>query len=143
MDADLEQQIRAFAMGRIGLGAAALIAPKAVLRRWLGRGSDTPVTRVLARFVGGRDVALGLGTLFALRHGSPVRGWIEAGMVADAGDLVGTLLGAKHLPRVAALGTAVAAAGGVAYARRLVNQLEQHAEPPGTPPDALQLEPVP
>ena len=51
MDPDLEQQIRAFAMGRIGLGAAALIAPKAVLRRWLGRGSDTPVTRVLARFV--------------------------------------------------------------------------------------------
>lgn len=130
MDAELEQQIRAFAIGRIGLGAAALVAPGPVLKRWLGKGHNTPATRALARFVGGRDVALGLGTLFALSHGAPVRGWLEAGMVADAGDLFGTLLASKHLPKVATVGTSFAAAGGVAYARRLVAQLQEQSQLP-------------
>lgn len=143
MDAELEQQIRAFAIGRIGIGATALVAPGVVLKRFFGKGYDSsPATRALARFTGGRDVALGLGTLLALSHGSPVRGWIEAGMVADAGDLFGTLLAAKHLPKVSAVGTCFAAAGGIAYARRLVSQLE--ATPPPEPPSSSpQLQPVP
>lgn len=138
MDAELEQQIRAFAIGRIGIGATALLVPGIALKRFFGKGADSsPASRALARFMGGRDVALGLGTLFALSHGAPVRGWIEAGMVADAGDLFGTLLAAKHLPKVSAVGTSFAAAGGIAYARRLVSQLEA-APPPASP----QLEPV-
>jgi hypothetical protein len=141
LDAELEQQIRAFAIGRIGLGAAALIAPGVVCKRWLGRGHDAVGSRALTRFVGGRDLALGLGTLFALGHGTPVRGWLEAGMVADAGDLFGTLLAAKHLPKVSAVGTSFAAAGGIAYARRLVSQLES-SPPAGPPPSSPQLQPV-
>lgn len=150
MDAELEQQVRAFAIGRIGLGAAAIVAPGPVLKRWLGKGQYGPGSRVLARFVGGRDVALGLGTLFALSHGAPVRGWIEAGMVADAGDLVATLVGARDLPKVSSIGTALAAAGGVAYARRLVNQLQEQStvpvppsEPPMSEPPTPRPDPVP
>ncbi|MGH9280465.1 MAG: hypothetical protein ACRD12_20525 [Acidimicrobiales bacterium] len=146
MEADLEQQIRAFAIGRVGLGAAAIIAPGQMLKRWFGKGADSPVSRALTRFVGGRDVALGLGTLFALSHGSPVRGWLEAGMVADAGDMAATLVAAKHLPRVAAVGSVFAAAGGVVYARRLISQLEaasaSEPESESDEPGAPELEPV-
>lgn len=145
MDAELEQQIRAFAIGRIGLGAAALLAPGPVLKRWFGKGADSPVTRALTRFVGGRDVALGIGTLFALSHGSPVRGWLEAGMVADAGDLAGTLLSSRHLPRISAVGTSLASAGGIAYGRRLVSQLEARSGGSGDAAfdGSRQREPVP
>jgi hypothetical protein len=144
MDAELEQQIRAFAIGRIGLGAATLLAPGPVLKKWFGKGQDSWVTRVLARYVGGRDIALGLGTLFALSHGSPVRGWLEAGMVADATDLAGTLLSIKHFPRITGISTALASAGGVAYARRLVSQLEGQSDGPQEPPaQSPQLSPVP
>ena len=123
LDAELEQQVKALALGRIGIGAVALLTPGPALKRWLGPGSARPDTRWLARAVGSRDVAIGIGTLFALKHQSPVRGWLEAGALADAGDLVASLLGIRELPRVRALGTAGAALGGVLWSRRLVSQL--------------------
>ncbi len=55
--------------------------------------------KLFARALGARDVALGVGPVLALRHDVPVRGWVEAGGLADAGDLVGTLLAWRHLPR--------------------------------------------
>jgi thiol-disulfide isomerase/thioredoxin len=59
-------------------------------------------------------VALGLGLLLALRRGAPARGWVEAGVLADAGDLAATLAGGDDLPALGRYGTAAFAASGAA-----------------------------
>jgi hypothetical protein len=70
--------------------------------------------------MGARDLALGLGAILAMRHDAPVRGWVEAGGLADAGDLAATLLAWRSLPRASRWGVAVLTAGGV-VAGRLVS----------------------
>jgi hypothetical protein len=123
VDEALKGQIRTFAMGRIGIGAVAVLVPRLVLRPWLGKGNNTPATRMLTRMVGARDIALGMGVVFALNHDAPVRGWLEAATVADGGDFVATLLGFRHLPRLTAIASALSSIGGAAYGRRLVSEL--------------------
>ena len=78
---------------------AALVAPRWPAAPWVGRAeSARPSVKLLARALGGRDIALGLGPVLAMRHESPARGWMEAGGLADAADLVGTLVAWRSLP---------------------------------------------
>lgn len=111
------------AAGRLGLGTAVLLAPRALLRLALREGGPSQEAVLALRMLGVRDVALGLGTLLAARRNpGSVRGWTEAGALADAGDalaiaaspaLRGPLRVAGAL--VAALATGVA----ILAARRL------------------------
>jgi hypothetical protein len=126
----LEQQVRVFALGRIGVGASFLLAPGLCLRMSLGAVEVGPVTRMLARSVGARDIALGLGALFALRHDAPLRGWLEAGTLADAGDAVTTVLALPHLGKGRAALAVLSAASSVVLGRRLVGELPAPAPPP-------------
>jgi hypothetical protein len=103
----------ALARGRIGLGAVALVAPGLASRVMFGRGGSRTGTRVLARMLGGRDVALGLGVVIALDRGAPVRGWLEASALADGVDLAACLLARDELPPATFVNT-VALAGGAA-----------------------------
>jgi hypothetical protein len=65
---------------------------------WTGsEDADFPVDLV-ARGMGARDIALGVGTLIALESGANPRGWLEAGALADAGDAIGTLAAWGDLP---------------------------------------------
>ena len=80
-----------------------------------GRDGSRPGTKLLARMVGGRDMALGLGVVIALDRGAPVRGWLEASSLADGVDLAGCLLARDEIPRVTFVNT-VALAGGAALA---------------------------
>ncbi len=117
---DRARQVAAsLAWGRIALGVTAILIPSIPLRPWVGREvAWRPRAKLLARALGARDLALGLGVVLALRHGAPVRGWVEGGGLADAGDAVATLLAFRTLPPVgrwAVLG----AAGGAAAAARL------------------------
>src|ERR1700730_9005032 len=64
---------------RCALGAVALILPALPLAPWVGDARHDRSARLLARALGGRDLALGLGTLLALRDGTPIRGWLQAG----------------------------------------------------------------
>lgn len=76
---------RGIAAARIGIGVAATLAPRLVSQ--LQFGSSTPAQLSTVRMLGGRDLALGLGALLAARHGSAtLRGWVEAGGLADAVD---------------------------------------------------------
>jgi hypothetical protein len=119
MDRDAARALAAsVAWGRIGLGVTAMLTPAVPLRPWVGRDiAWRPRAKMLARALGARDIALGVGVIMALRHDGPVRGWVEGGALADAGDLVATLLAFGTLPkfgRWAVLGStagAVAAAG--------------------------------
>ena len=125
MKIDTRATAKAISVGRMALGASYSLAPGLALRAWPGRGAHTdPAARFLARSTGVRDLALGIGTLLALQKDAPVRGWLEAGMLADAGDTVAVLLGFRSLPRARAVVALVAAGGTVVAGRLLVGHLD-------------------
>ena len=124
----------ALARGRIALGAAALAAPGLAGRLMFGRDGSRPGTRLLARMVGGRDVALGLGVVIALDRGAPVRGWLEACALADGVDLVGCVLARDEIPRATFVNTVALAGGAVLAGIWLSRQLDP-------PPTALPGQP--
>lgn len=108
---------------RAALGVGLVVAPGTLLRPWVGPVIDRPGARTLARAMGARDAALGVGALLALRHGSGVRGWLEGATLADLGDVAATVIGWRHLPspgRALVLVSASSAVGlGVWLARRV------------------------
>jgi hypothetical protein len=111
---------RGIAAARIGIGAAAVLAPRPLLR--LGTGAEpSPVAAGALRMVGGRDIALGLGLLLGMRRRpASGRGWLEAGLLADAVDLP-AMLGMRDLKPAVRAVSALAAATGTAsqlYAAR-------------------------
>src|SRR5450631_3336736 len=63
----LRRGATAVAVARVGVGVVAFAAPALVSRSWAGGAGGGPSGRVLGRALGGRDLALGLGALAALR----------------------------------------------------------------------------
>jgi hypothetical protein len=113
-DRGIAAGVRPLAWARIGLGVVAFLAPTLPTRPWVGADAARPSAKTLARALGARDVALGLGTLLAQRSGAPVRGWLEASALADAGDVVATVIGWRSSPRLGRVGVLLAASGGAA-----------------------------
>jgi len=125
----LRRSATAVAAARVAIGVAALVRPDVPSRPWVGTGAgDGPAGlagRVFGRALGGRDLALGLATLVALRQldsepgssGEPgesgadgakavPRGaqeaaslWVAAGALADALDVATSLASWRDLPR--------------------------------------------
>lgn len=111
------------ARGRIAIGVAAVAAPGLATRVMGSRRASTGIAPAFARMLGGRDIALGLGTVIALDRGKPVRGWLEGAALADAVDCVASVLARKDMsPRAfratAGLGAASSLLG-AALSRRL------------------------
>ena len=76
-------------------GASFLLAPSPILRIWWpDDAASGPIALGLARGLGARDAALGLGILAAVLRRESSRGWLLAATGADAGDLVLTLTNA-------------------------------------------------
>jgi hypothetical protein len=119
MDKDQARHIaETIAWGRIAIGVTALLAPTVPLRPWVGRDfAWQPRAKLLARSLGARDLALGIGVLLALRHDAPVRGWVEGAGLADAGDTLATLLAFGKLPKGGRWMVLGSAAGAAALAR--------------------------
>jgi hypothetical protein len=108
---------------RIALGIVAIAAPEVVIRTMSGRTKSPGLTPLFVRMLGGRDIALGLGTVVALDHGAPVRGWIEGSALADTVDCLASVL-ARHnmVPRARGATTGLSGASailGVWLSRRL------------------------
>lgn len=82
---------------RVGVGAALVVAPAWAGRIWVGPGADGPGSRVFARALGARDVALGARILRGLQSGQDVRHWVTAGFTADVADVVATMIAARNL----------------------------------------------
>ena len=120
MEKDQARQLaEAVAWGRIAIGVTALVAPTVPLRPWVGRDfAWQPRAKLLARSLGARDLALGIGVILALRHSAPVRGWVEGSGLADAGDALATLLAFGKLPK-GGRWLVLLSAGGAAAAARL------------------------
>lgn len=67
-------------------------------RPWVGRLAAEPGGKVLARALGGRDLALGAGAL-STEHPQTLRNWVALAAMADLGDALATLIAFPHLPR--------------------------------------------
>ena len=124
----------ALARGRIAIGAAALAASGPGGRVMFGRDGSGPGMKTLIRMLGGRDLVLGLGVVIALDRGAPVRGWLEAGAVADTVDLVACVLARDEMPRAAYINTLVLAGGAALAGLWLSRRLDPPpASDPGHP----------
>jgi hypothetical protein len=121
---DLPTVARAAAAARAAIGVALLAAPGLAAKRWLGDVSERPGAQVAISGLGGRDLALGLGTLWALggRKRSP-RPWLIASGGADVADLVSTLRSRQGLSTAAVVGTVAIAGGSAALHAWLQSEL--------------------
>ena len=92
--------VQGLAWGRIAFGGCLAAFPATAGGALVGsEESRRTGSKAFARGLGARDVALGAGALLALRHDAPVRGWVEAGGLADATDVVSVVLAFPRLPR--------------------------------------------
>jgi hypothetical protein len=68
-------------------------------RPWIGAAAESADARLLARTMGGRDLALGVGTLRALGvSDAEARPWVALAGMADAVDAAVTVLAFRRLP---------------------------------------------
>jgi hypothetical protein len=116
----LRRGATAMAVGRIGLGMVALTSPAVVARPWVGPSGESQAGQVLGRALGARDLALGLGTLAALRR-PPGPGtdraattWVGLSALADGADLLVTVGSWGRLPTRGRWLVAAAAGGAAA-----------------------------
>ncbi len=115
---DLRARIpHAIALGRITFGLGLMAAPSAGAFAYLGTEAKRPSVRFMSRIFGGRDLALGVVLLQALRDDRPeaVTGALLLGAGCDAWDAIAAVRG-RELPIwgrlvVAALGSTFAALG--------------------------------
>jgi hypothetical protein len=115
---------RLIALGRVGAGVALIAAPEAVGERWIGGLGRRRGAKVVLMAVGARDLALGLGTAWALGGGEPARTWLLAGVAADATDLVATLRHRDAVPPAALAGVGVLAGGAAVLGLWLQSELD-------------------
>ena len=126
----------ALARARIAIGVAAVVAPGLSSRILSGRKASG-IEPLLARMLGARDLALGLGAVIALDRGAPVRGWIEGAAVSDTLDAVASLLAKKRMSPGAFRATLLLAGGSAAAGAYLARRLDP--PPPAHPrqPEAV------
>jgi hypothetical protein len=117
------------ARGRMAFGVAFLLAPGLAGRLWIGDDARRRAVKVLTRALGARDLAIGLGVAIALDRGAPVRGWLEAGTLADAADFAATLLAGDSISDDARRATLVLAGGSAALGAALARALDEPVSP--------------
>jgi hypothetical protein len=94
---------------RIAYGAALVVAPARLGRRWLGPASQQAPTQVPLRGLGAREVALHAGAMIAAVRGAPLRPWLTVSIAGDLSDIASTFAAAKQLPEGSARATLLAA----------------------------------
>lgn len=110
---------------RTGVGVSLLAAPTWAGRIWVGEDAHGHGTKVFARAIGARDVALGAGILAASVSGNPtqVARMVQMGAVADVADMAATLIAWRNLEGrrrwLMPLVAVTAAAAGAAVARQI------------------------
>ncbi|MGO8875874.1 MAG: hypothetical protein ACLQNG_08940 [Acidimicrobiales bacterium] len=134
-------QARQLAQALAGLrgliGVVAFVSPSVALRPWAGAAvAAHPGGRLVGRALGGRDLALSAGAFLAMRHDGRVRGWIEAGGLADTGDVLATLVAFRHLPKRTRWGVLALTLGAVAAAYVVAPSVDEQGWGTSLPPEA-------
>jgi hypothetical protein len=117
---------RLLAGARAAIGGSLVLAPQLATATWVGRPRRSAPTTVLGRALGARDLTIGVGALAT--SGDAQRGWLVAGVVCDAVDLVATLVERDELPRTAVPMIVAAAGSGIALG--LVALAGSQGDPP-------------
>jgi hypothetical protein len=92
-------------VGRLLFGVAFIAEPKLMERAWIGKQARLPGAQVLARAVGARDLALGLGGLQAVtRNDGSAQPWLAAAAICDGVDFGATWAAGRRIPRRARIG---------------------------------------
>src|SRR3954451_2502030 len=110
----------AFGVGRVLFGGAMLAVPGQITRVWVG-AEDAPAV-VLARCLGGRDIAIGAGLALGAGRGGAWRLWVAGragdsrlwlagGVLADTVDGIATLAAGDDIPRNVRIATTALAGG--------------------------------
>jgi hypothetical protein len=107
------------------IGVAFLVAPRRFGRLWIGEAADRPSTQMALRALGGRDLALAVGTLGALDRDGAARPWLVAGAVVDGVDTVAVLAARRDLRWWRVVLTAAAAGGGLLLGAHLAAHLDR------------------
>jgi hypothetical protein len=102
---------RLYALGRVGFGLGAVVAPAALGRPWIGAVADKPGGQVAIRALGVRDLLLGGIAAHVLDRGPVAARAAQACAVADTVDLAATLAARRSLPATAYGVAAIAATG--------------------------------
>jgi hypothetical protein len=96
---------------RIAYGAALVVAPARLTRRWLGPPAEQGATQILARALGAREILLHAGALARATRGEPVRPWLAASIAGDLTDLASTVTASARVPAGSPRLTAAVAGG--------------------------------
>jgi hypothetical protein len=115
----------AHARGRMVVGASLTLFPRLAGRFWIGADASRRPVTVLARAMGARDLAIGLGVAIALDRGAPVRGWLEAGTLSDSVDFAATALAGDSIPTASRRATLVVASGSALLGAALARTLDE------------------
>jgi len=92
-------------LGRFFFGVAFIAEPTLMERAWIGKQARLPGAQLLARAVGARDLALGVGGLQAVtRNDGSARPWLAAAAACDAVDFGATWTAGRGIPRQARSG---------------------------------------
>jgi hypothetical protein len=126
MDSSISRPLaQLVAWGRVGIGVSAIAAPTLMARPWIGADAARPGSRLLARTMGGRDLALGAGALRALRlSDAEARPWVALGGMADAVDALATVLAFGTLPRRGRWGILAVTVGAAVVSTRVAAALD-------------------
>lgn len=119
-----EQLARGLGWLRLLVGLALFLMPRLATRTWTGDETDDASTALAVRGMGMRDVAIGAGLLTAMERGTPVRGWLEAGAMADAGDALGTLFSWRGLGKPRGVFWFVTEVGAAALGMTLAERMD-------------------
>ena len=97
-------------------------APRRPAETWVGRDDATTLT--LVRGIGGRDLAIGAGTLTALVRGDAVWPWLAASVASDLSDAVSGVvsLSGEHRTKTLAYAGGFTAIGAGALASALADR---------------------
>jgi hypothetical protein len=100
-------------LARFCFGVIFISRPKIMDEAWIGRQARLPGAQVLARGVGARDLALGLGGVqAAVRNDGSTRQWLGAAAICDAVDFGATWVAGRRIPRSSRTTVLGLAAGG-------------------------------
>jgi hypothetical protein len=117
--------------GRIGLGAALMLAPRRTTRGWIGPDADAPGATALARALGVRDAVLGAIGLHTMDNPQVGPRWQRTLALCDGVDLAATLAVRRSLPRTGVALVVMLAGAATAAQLWAAGQLSKAPPEPG------------
>ena len=83
---------------RVAYGAALIVAPARLTRRWLGPAAGAPPTQVPLRGMGAREIVVHGAAIAAALNDLPLRPFLAASIAGDLADILATVAGRRGLP---------------------------------------------